>query len=61
MKQIEKLSYQELQNEILFNNDGLYEMFDEEKFLKNQYTHKELIEITTKWIMEAPEIIYETI
>lgn len=61
MKSVEEMTKQELENEICLNEEGLYEMFDEKKFLSGEYSHKELLEITIKWIMEAPEFIYETI
>ncbi len=60
-KAIEDMTRQELENEIFINEDGLYEMFDEQKLLKNEYTFEELLEITQKWIQEAPEFIYETV
>lgn len=55
MKNITKLTKEELENEILFNNDGLYEQFDEQKLLNHGYSHDELVEITTNWIIEGNE------
>ena len=52
---ITKMSYEQLQEEILFNNDGLYEMFNEQKFLNNDYTLEELIEITSNWVIAGDE------
>ena len=52
---ITKMSYEQLQEEILFNNNGLYEMFDEQRFLNNDYTLEELIEITSNWVIAGDE------
>jgi hypothetical protein len=59
MVHIEKLTREELENEILFNNDGLYEQFDEKRLLNHEYTREELIEITTNWIIEGNEATCE--
>ena len=58
MKTVEEMTKQELQNEIVCNNDGLYEMFDENKLLNDLYSHEELITITQNWIMQAPDFTY---
>lgn len=55
MAHINTMTREQLENEILFNSDGLYEQFDEGKLLNHGYTHEELIEITTNWIIEGNE------
>jgi len=54
---IEDMSKEELQNEILFNEDGLYDQFNEVLFLKGAISHEELLSTTTKWIKENNEAI----
>jgi len=56
-KMIEDMSKEELQNEILFNEDGLYDQFNEVLFLKGAISHEELLSTTTKWIKENNEAI----
>lgn len=48
-------TYKELQEEIICNNDGLYEQFNEEKFLNDEYTLEELKSITSNWIINNNE------
>ena len=57
MKTIESMTKQELQNEIVLNNDGLYNEFNEKKFLNDEYTHEELLQITTNWIISGSETL----
>jgi len=52
---IEEMTKEQLSDEILFNEDGLYEKFDEEKFLSNEYTVEEMREIVGAWILEGDE------
>ena len=54
-KMVEDMNKEELQNEILFNEDGLYDQFDEALFLKGAILHEELLSTTSKWIEENNE------
>jgi len=45
----------QLMDEIVCNDLGLYECFDEKKFLANDYTLEELQMITHDWIMDGDE------
>jgi len=53
--QLEKMTRTELENEIICNNDGLYEQFDEQKFLKGEYSFEELVSIVKSWIINGNE------
>jgi hypothetical protein len=55
MKMIDKMTREELETEIVLNEKGLYEMFDEKKLINKEYTLEELVEITTEWIIEGNE------
>ena len=59
MLNVDTATYQELQDEICTNDDGLYEMFNEEKFLSDGYTVEELREITVKWITNDPDTSFD--
>ena len=52
---IAEMTKEELETEIVCNNEGLYEMFNEEKLLNKEYTLEELQEITANWIIEGNE------
>ena len=51
---VEKMSREDLEM-IILENDDLYEMFDECKFLNKKYTLAELKKITSTWIYENDE------
>jgi len=58
---VQTATLEELQNEILFNDD-LYKEIEEKRFLNNEYTKDELIEIVTNWVIkedETSKIIFE--
>lgn len=55
MKLITEMTKEELEDEIICNEDGLCEMFEEAKLLKGDYSKEELVAITTKWIEQANE------
>ncbi len=52
---IRTLTKEQLQNEILFNDDGLYEQFDEARLLNGEYTREEMLEIFGNWIQQNDE------
>lgn len=54
--QVEKMSYDELQWEIL-NNDEIYRLVNEKKFLSGLYTHSELIEFLKNYIFSGSEAL----
>ncbi len=52
---LSKMTKDELQMFIISNNDGLYEMFDESRFLSDGYSLEEMKEITHNWILSGDE------
>lgn len=55
---IEEMTKVQLEEEILFNEDGLYEKVNEDKFYGRgceAYTVEELREVVANWIMEGDE------
>lgn len=52
MLDLNTISYQDLQNEILFSEDlnEFYITLDEEKFLKSEYSRAELVEMLEDWL-----------
>lgn len=47
---IEKMTKQQLLDEIVCNEDGLYEQYNEARLLNDEYTESELKQIATNWI-----------
>ena len=52
---IEKMTKKQLLAEIVCNDDGLYEEYEEVRLLNDGYTEKELKEIATGWIIKNDE------
>ncbi len=52
MFDLNTISYQDLQNEILLSEDlnEFYITLDEEKFLKSEYSRAELVEMLEDWL-----------
>lgn len=52
MLDLNTISYQDLQNEILLSEDlnEFYITLDEEKFLKSEYSRAELVEMLEDWL-----------
>lgn len=57
MQLINDMTKENLEMEIFENNDGLYEQFDEQKFLSGEYSRGELIAITSDWIQQSPDTL----
>lgn len=55
MKLITEMTKEELEDEVVCGAQDLYEMFDESKLLKGDYSKEELVAITTKWIEQGNE------
>ena len=52
---LDNMTNEQLQTEIICNEDGLYECFNEVRFLADGYTIEELLEIATEWIKDNDE------
>jgi hypothetical protein len=57
MKTVNDMNKQELEDVIITDETGLYDQFDEVKFLAQGYTEKELKETVIAWIFENPDTI----
>ena len=56
---IDELTKEQLLDEIVCNDDGLYEEYEEIRLLNDGYTKKELVEIATNWIIKNDEAVWE--
>lgn len=52
---IDNMTKEQLLAEIVCNDNGLYETYDEGRLLNDEYTEGELKEIATNWIIENNE------
>lgn len=56
MKAVEDMNKEELTNAVLFEDDmTLYESFDEQRFLSDDYTEEEMRSIVKDWILKCPD------